>query len=160
MPGIKTILAPTDFSASSQAALRYACDFADRFGATLHLLHVVHVPPVPSAMEMYPPMPEDVADQLERHARTDLEAQLSPEQRKKYSTELVIRRGSPAEEILEYLKQHEEIGLVILSTSGRGGVARLMMGSVADKIVRSAPCPVLTVHPHAHAETDTRHRAA
>lgn len=62
--------------------------------------------------------------------------------------------------ILAYLNEQRAIDLVVMATAGRGGVARLIMGSVADKIVRAAPCPVLTIHPQDDAETSSTYRAA
>jgi nucleotide-binding universal stress UspA family protein len=63
----------------------------------------------------------------------------------RYRATLVLRKGAPAQEILAYLREHDDIDLIVMATHGRGGVARLMMGSVADKIVRAAPCPVVTI---------------
>jgi nucleotide-binding universal stress UspA family protein len=94
-------------------------------------------------MEVYtPPL---FFDQAERAARENLDACLTPDEIVKYRTALVLRTGAPAFQILEYLGDHPEIDLVVMATHGRGGVARLMMGSVADKVVRAAPCPVVTV---------------
>ena len=80
--------------------------------------------------------------------------------RVKYCAVFVLRMGEPARQILEYLKEQPAIDLVVMATAGRGGVARLMMGSVADTIVRAAPCPVLTIHPPDHAERGSTYRAA
>jgi nucleotide-binding universal stress UspA family protein len=73
---------------------------------------------------------------------------------------MVVRIGRPAAEILAYLAEHPGIDLVVMATAGRGRVARFMMGSVTDKVVRTAPCPVLTLHPHDHAEEGEGNRAA
>jgi nucleotide-binding universal stress UspA family protein len=74
-----------------------------------------------------------------------LEAVLSAENRQRYNAQLVLLSGPVAPVILDYLRAHAGIDLVVMATHGRGGVARLMMGSVADKIVRTAPCPVVTI---------------
>ena len=71
---------------------------------------------------------------------------------------LVVRRGTAAPEILRYLREHDDIDLVVMATHGRGGVARLMMGSVADTLVREAPCPVLTIRVPGGEETKTTPR--
>lgn len=161
MATIKTILVPTDFSPASDQALRYARQLADVFGASLHLLHVVENPFAPGAfMELYTPPPGDYVGALERDARTRLETLLTDEEKTRYSAVLTTRTGAPAHEILEYLESHGGIDLVVMATAGRGGVARLMMGSVADRMVRSAPCPVLTLHPHDAERRDSGHRAA
>lgn len=160
MQAIKIILVPMDFSAASKRALRYACNVADAFGASLHILHVMENPFAPGAvMEMYAPPPGDYLEDLDRRARAELAAQLTTEETAKYSAVFILRVGAPAHQILEYLKEHGAIDLVVMATAGRGGVARLMMGSVADKIVRAAPCPVLTLHSD-RADAGSTHRAA
>ena len=161
MRTIKTILVPTDFSAASAHALEYARDIADTFGASVHMIHVLENPFVPGGyMEMYTPLPADYFDSLDKSARTRLEAQLTPDETAKYAAVFVTRLGVPAREILDYLSTHAEIDLVVMASAGRGAVARLMMGSVADKIVRAAPCPVLTIHPHDRSKSDATPRAA
>ena len=161
MQPIKIILVPTDFSPASKRALRYACNLADMVGASLHIIHVLENPFTQGAFsEMYVPSPGDFLEELDRRTRVELEAQLSPEEKAKYSAVFILRAGAPAHEILEYLNEQSAIGLVVMATAGRGGVARLMMGSVADKIVRAAPCPVLTLHPDTGADTESTFRAA
>ena len=158
---IKTILVPTDFSAASKRALRYACDVADAFGASVHVMHVLVNPFGPGAfMEMYAPPSDDYLEKIDRQARAELDAQLTAEEKVKYSAVFIIRMGTPAQEILEYVREHGTIDLVVMATAGRGGVARLLMGSVADKIVRAAPCPVLTLHPEDQANAEFTYRAA
>jgi universal stress protein A len=145
MAAIKTILVPTDFSEASRQALRYACSLADAVGASLHILHVMENPYFAGGyMEVYAP-PQEYFEQVEEQARKGLEAALTDGERQKYRAILVRRSGSPANEILSYLRERGDIDLVVMATHGRGGVSRLMMGSVADKIVRAAPCPVVTI---------------
>jgi nucleotide-binding universal stress UspA family protein len=148
MQPIKIILVPTDFSPASKRALRYACNLADATDASLHIIHVLENPFASvSNRELYVPPPDEYLEEIERRTRAELEAQLTAVQKERYSVVFVLRGGAPAQQILEYLKEQPAIDLVVMATAGRGGVARLMMGSVADKIVRSAPCPVLTIHP-------------
>lgn len=161
MQPIKIILVPTDFSPASKRALRYACNLADATGASLHIIHVVENPYLPNAFDgYYAPLPGEFLEDLDRRTRTELEAQLTAEEKAKYSAVFELRMGSPAHEILEYLNDQDAIDLVVIATAGRGGVARLMMGSVADKLVRTAPCPVLTLHPADHVAAGTTYRAA
>ena len=158
---IKIILVPTDFSAASKRALRYACDVADAFGASVHIMHVLVNPFAPGAStDTYPMPPDDYLENLDRQARAELEAQLTPEEKVKYMAAFIIRVGAPAQEILQYVRENGAIDLVVMATAGRGGVARLLMGSVADKIVRAAPCPVLTLHPEDQANAELAYRAA
>ena len=148
MNTIKTILVPTDFSDASTRALAYARHLADTFGAALHILHVIEDPYLASGyMEMYAAPPADYLVGLEQSAQERLQMQLSPADKAKYSAALVTRIGTPAHEILAYAGAHTEIDLIVMATGGRGTLSRLMMGSVANKILREAPCPVLTVHP-------------
>ena len=149
---IKNILVPTDFSAGSQEAVRYAYDLAAALGATLHVVHVLENPFAPGAfMEMYtPPSPEYFVD-MERQAETKLRASLTADEKARVHTVMTTRLGVPASEILDRIKEEPPIDLVVMATHGRGGVARFVMGSVTDKIIRSAPCPVVTIREHPHA---------
>ena len=88
---------------------------------------------------------------MERATARDLEALLTAEEKAQYGAVLVRRTGAAAHEILDYLREQGDIDLVVMATHGRGAAARLMMGSVADKVVRAAPCPVLTIRHAGHA---------
>ncbi len=145
----RNILVPTDFSAASQEAVRYAYDLAVRLGATLHIVHVLENPFAPGAfMEMYTPPPAEYFTDLERQAEEKLRACLTEAEREACHVVLTTRLGVPSSEILDRLDDDPKIDLVVMATHGRGGVARLVMGSVADKIIRAAPCPVLTLREH------------
>jgi nucleotide-binding universal stress UspA family protein len=145
MSGLKKILVPTDFSVASKESLRYACTLADALHASLHIIHVTHDPYVAGGMmEFYAPPPDYYA-QVERETGEALEALLTEDQKSQYRATLVQRSGAAAYEILDYLREQGDFDLVIMATHGRGGAARLLMGSVTDKIVRAAPCPVLTI---------------
>jgi nucleotide-binding universal stress UspA family protein len=159
MATIKKILVPTDFSHASRHALLYAGRLADALGASLCILHAIESPYLPGGyMEYYPP-PEDFYEQLERRAHQDLEALLSAEDRDKYHATFELRQGRAAHEILEYLREHTDIDLVVMATHGRGGVARLMLGSVADKVVRAAPVPVTTIRTPEAEKATTKNAA-
>jgi nucleotide-binding universal stress UspA family protein len=143
---IKTILVPTDFSQASDSALLYAKEVADTCGAALRILHVLDIPVLPYGYaEIYPPPPQEYFDQLEHSARQRLDATMSSAEREKYRAELLLLRGHPGAVILDYLEHAPDIDLVILATHGRGAMGKLMMGSVADKVIRRAPCAVLTL---------------
>lgn len=142
MIALKHILLPTDFSDASMNALRYARAFAENFQATIHLLHVIDLSFV-AAWEGY--APAIVREDVERHARQRLEQLLAdapvlPVQR-------TVVDGAPFVEIVRYARARN-IDLIVMGTHGRGPVAHMLLGSVAEKVVRKAPCPVLTVrHP-------------
>jgi nucleotide-binding universal stress UspA family protein len=160
MQAVTSILVPTDFSPGSTRALTYAIQLADAFGASLHMIHVLDdASAMAGYLEMYAP-PGGYMEAVARRAGVELEAQLTPEQKARYSAALSVRTGRPANEILAYLAEHPEIDLVVMATAGRGGVAGFMMGSVTDRVVRAALCPVLTLHPRDHVVTDAGHRAA
>ena len=145
MAGIKKILVPTDFSEASKESLRYACTLADALQASLRIIHVNQNPYLPGGLlDSYVP-PPDFYEELERATAGNLEGLLTAEEKNKYGVVLVRRTGAAAHEIVDYLREVGDIDLVVMATHGRGGAARLMMGSVADKVVRAAPCPVLTI---------------
>lgn len=145
MKDLNKILVPTDFSDGSAAALKYACQLAEALHADFTVLHALEPPyPLGTGAEFYTP-PGEYFARRENEARNHLDSVLSPEQRERYHAELVLRHGTAPAEILRYLHEHAAVHLVVMATHGRGGVARLMVGSVADKIMRQAPCPVLTL---------------
>jgi nucleotide-binding universal stress UspA family protein len=141
---LKTILVPTDFSAPSRRGLDYAIDLAQRFRARLIVLFVVE--PIPLVVPVRS-LPEEtarlVAEQQEySKARMD---ELSKELRKRrVRFETVMTIGMAYEQIVEQAKRRKA-DLIVIATHGRSGLARFFLGSVAEKVVRFAPCPVLAV---------------
>ena len=147
---LKRILLPTDFSDYSAIATAYATSFADKFGAELHLLHVLQdlVAMIPEPGLAFPP-PGDYMQAFQQSAEQAL-AQL-PDSLPSDASKIVrvTRQGPPFVEIIRYAKENE-IDLIIMGTHGRSGLAHVLLGSVAEKVVRKAPCPVLTVRPSEH----------
>lgn len=143
---IKRILVPTDFSECSDAALAYGRGMAQTFGATLHLLHVVQDPYTqPWAAEAFPAPLGDLLAQWQAQARVRL-SELLPEGQRE-NVMVAVEVGSPFQEILRYANE-QGMDLIVIGTHGRGPIGHMLLGSVAEKIVRRAPCPVLTVrHP-------------
>lgn len=154
MRAIRNILVPTDFSEASKYALNYARDLADTYGASLHLLHVIEDPFAGGGiyMGMITAVPPGYFEQIDRQIRARLVSLMPEADIRKYSAVFASRLGQPVAEILNYVREHGAIDLIVIATSGHGAVARFMLGSVADKLVRSAPCPVVTVHAHDRAE--------
>jgi nucleotide-binding universal stress UspA family protein len=139
------ILVPTDFSPPSDAALEYAKAIAHRFGASLHLLHVADDPyRAALAAEVFVPEVEGLRDEIIRNATARLKELLTPADLSDLHAATTTVIGTPAWSIVEYAGAHD-IDLVIMGTHGRGGMTHLLMGSVAERVVRTAPCPVLTV---------------
>ena len=146
---LKDILVATDFSECSGTALTYARELAHRFGARLHVLHALEVPQLQflgtDALSMNV---QELRVQMEADARADLDRLITPDDRRDLRAVTVIRdRQTPTEAITQYAAD-EHIDLVVVGTHGRRGFSHLVMGSVAEKVVRSAPCPVLTVRQH------------
>jgi len=143
---LKTILFPTDFSETSQEAARYAISFAREFKAKVFVLHVVNekiftessMPRVVSVEEMEREMTEE--------ARKRLKTLVPAEEAEGLDWETVIRQGEPFLEIIRFAKD-QDVDIIVIGTHGRSGFEHIIFGSTAEKVVRKAPCPVLSVRP-------------
>jgi universal stress protein A len=149
MVAMRRILAPSDFDACSTPTIRYAAELAEKFGAELILLHIVQdlTLAMPDAV-MPTPVPAPMLTQLIDAAKTGLENLVKAENLGRFNPRLEVRVGSPAGEIVAVANELK-VDLVCIGTHGRGGLAHFLLGSVAEKVVRQAPCPVLTIRPHA-----------
>lgn len=134
---IQTILFPTDFSESSHHALDLAFAFARDFKARLIVLHVASPPPAVPYSEFEKAMQESSSSRIE------LEKELRQCQDPGCNAEFRLVEGNPADEIIRVAGE-VHCDLIVIGTHGRTGLGRLLMGSVAEKVVRRAPCPVLT----------------
>jgi len=143
---IRRILAPTDFSELSKQGLKSALELAEAFGAKLLLLYVVEPPPYPVEGIVPSHLGATMLDDLERQATNDLAQMLSETQASKIDVARRVGVGIPYRKIVD-VAEEEKIDLIVMTTHGRTGLSHLMMGSVAEKIVRTAPCPVLTIRP-------------
>jgi nucleotide-binding universal stress UspA family protein len=140
------ILVPTDFSEPSDAALEYAKELAARFGASLHLLHVVEEPFVVGiAAERYVPESPEITATLRADAEFRLAERLTEAERAKLRATSEVLTGPSAPTIVNAARDLA-IDLIVMGTHGRTGIAHAIMGSVAERVVRAAQCPVLTVH--------------
>ena len=143
---LERILVPTDFSDYSRPAITYACELAERFSAELEVLHVVPPPLIDGA---YIAAVSEEVLQPEVVAKRELDELEHPGFEQAAPANRVIRMGTPFVEIVRFAKE-KEIDLIVLGTHGRTGVVHALIGSVAEKVVRKAPCPVLTVRPEGH----------
>jgi len=138
----KKILVATDFSEASDAALVYGKNLAKAFGAQLHVLHVMENrflrPSFKSPAAVEAGIAKRVTERLTEEDRAELRAVTA-----------LRMSDEPFDEIIRYAED-EDIDLMVMGTHGRGHAARLLMGSVAEKVVRTARCPVLTVHHPEH----------
>jgi len=137
---INKILFPTDYSPASNAALRYAVSLARQSDALLLMLHV-EPPSLPPRGTVAPPG-SDMAE--EEAALLTLLTTIVSAGNKAVLHQFRNVRGDPTEEILR-MAEHEHVDLIVMATAGRGGLRRILMGSVAEAVVRRAPCPVLSL---------------
>ena len=140
------ILAPTDFSEYSKKAIASALELAKTFGARLTILHVVELPPYPIEGFVPSSVSSSFIEDLERQATQDL-AQVVPEaETSGVAVTRVIVVGTPYQKILD-TAEAEQVDLIVMATAGRTGFSHLVMGSIAERVVRTATCPVLTIRP-------------
>jgi nucleotide-binding universal stress UspA family protein len=149
MGAIKKILCPTDLSDECRPALAMACEWAKRFGAELHLMHVVAALSNPYPY-LGPPFNEAMSweTMIRQKARAALDEWPLPEGFATLKIVRALRSGSPSAHIVQYA-QEMGIDLIVMGTHGRSGFSHLLMGSVAENVVRRASCSVLTVPPAA-----------
>ena len=144
---LKNVLLPVDFSEPSLKATEYAVELAHRFGASLHLLHVIEDPVV--YLPMFESYPLPTREQFETYAQVRLENWIPDADAEGLNLEFHWRHGAPHVEVIDYA-QDSSIDLIVMGTHGRGIAGHLLLGSVAEKVIRKAPCPVLTVHHRGH----------
>jgi universal stress protein A len=150
----KRILCPTDFSEPSYKALKAADELAKEFRSELILLHVLSpIQAFPAASGFGPSMPvsgaylpEDFMRTLEKHATESLEMTVKEKVSGEVKSKSVLLNGIPAEEIVRYAEESNS-SVIIMGTHGFTGWRHMLLGSVAEKVVRMALCPVLTIPP-------------
>jgi len=141
----RRILVATDFSDTADRALDYAVALAAALGAEIVLVHAYEVPVYAFPDGAFLATTE-ISERLAEAARTALDSALASRAASKVPMRGVLRTGTPWTEI-EAVATEEKADLVIVGTHGRKGIARALLGSVAEKVVRTAPCPVLSVGP-------------
>lgn len=145
MPKLNRILCPTDFSEFSEQAIVYACELAEKFQSELHLLNVVqdYDAIAPASGESFQQF-TDWLPQLCKQSEEQLAKLPGADWATRLKVERTTRMGAPVDEIVKYARECS-VDLIVQGTHGRRGVKHLLLGSVAENIVRYAPCPVLTV---------------
>ena len=142
----RKILVPLDFSEHTDEIINAAAQIAQKFGSTIHLLHVI------PNMDYFTPYESflsgenlvNIQREIEREVGKDMEA--VAEKIKDIPVAKAIHTGVAVLEIVDYVRT-EKIDLVVMGTHGRGGLEHILIGSVAEKVVRKSPCPVLTIRP-------------
>ncbi|MCB9853933.1 MAG: universal stress protein [Phycisphaerales bacterium] len=151
MISLKRILFPTDFSEFSLHALKYAQSFAEAYKAELHVLHIVDEASLywmamgPNSLPIGP-----CTEELLEVARKEMSDFLAKNLADTKDVQSHVVLGRPFSEIIRYARE-SDIELIVLCTHGRSGIQHALLGSVTEKVVRKAPCPVLTVR---HPEVD------
>jgi nucleotide-binding universal stress UspA family protein len=150
MRSFRTVLVPTDFSEASTSALECGKSMAHAFGASLHIVHVLEDLLAQAwGAEAYVASIPSIREEIERDARQRLDAALTADERRQFRAEQALLAGNPFLEIIRYARAHD-IDLIVMGTHGRGPIAHVLLGSVAERVVRKAPCPVLTVRQAQH----------
>ena len=147
MIALTHILVATDFSEPADVALTYGRDLARAYDATLHVMHVIE-----NMLAFYGPdigfAMADVERNIETAVQRDLDSTVAKHGGDPLRVVTTVKRGSNVAQAITEHAGANAIDLIIVGTHGRGAVSRFLMGSVAERVVRSAPCPVLTVHAH------------
>ena len=148
------ILVPVDFEPASFAAFGYARDLAKSVGARVFLLHVVDAPAATGVWtpEVYIPATAAARETLLRQAHTRLTEMVRRSSDSQFEPTIEARVGAAIPVIEEYARE-QGIDLIVMGTHGRRGLAHVLLGSVAEQLVRTAPCPVLTVRQERPAPT-------
>ncbi|HUI29293.1 MAG TPA: universal stress protein [Candidatus Acidoferrales bacterium] len=146
---LKKILVPQDFSDYSLHALKYAVTLAGLFKSELVIIHVVEPIVYPADFSFGQVSIPAMEEEIRKHSEEQLNELVAKEIPDSIKVTSIIRVGKPFIEIVDVAKS-ESIDLIVISSHGRTGMDHVLFGSTADKVVRKAPCPVLTVRPHEH----------
>ena len=141
---IKKVLVPIDFSDYSKNALKYAVNFAKSFNAEIILVYVVEPVIYPPDFSMGQIAMPSINAEWDDRAKDELQKLAKSDFTSAENVKTVIKTGKPFVEIIETAKE-EDVDLIIIATHGHSGVEHILFGSTAEKVVRKAPCPVLTL---------------
>lgn len=139
------ILLPTDFSKNAKSARDYACGLADKFGAQLHVISVVQdAALVLPETGMFLTVPLPSVHEIVEAAEANLKLVLDPAWASQHDVVLRVVVGTPFVEIVRYAEE-QQMDVIVMGTHGRTGLPHVMLGSVAERVLRKSTCPVLTV---------------
>jgi len=151
---IKRILVPTDLSDLSLSSIEYASSLALFFKAEMYVMHVMDNEPL-LAIGMIDANAEEIIRAIEQKSKNEMSRFFSKKITRGRSISCIVRRGNPYEEIVKFSNE-EQIDLIVISTHGRSGLAKILLGSVAEKVVRYSSVPVLTVKPNAAYKANSK----
>ena len=143
-PEIKKVLVPIDFSDYSKNALNYAVDFAKHFKSELYLIYVVEPVIYPPDFSMGQIAIPSVDLEMDKRAKEELDNLAKKQIPSELNTHVLVKTGKPFIEIIETASE-TDADIIIIATHGHSGVEHILFGSTAEKVVRKAPCPVLTL---------------
>jgi nucleotide-binding universal stress UspA family protein len=146
---LKRILVPTDFSDGARHALVYGLSFAREYEAELVLLHVVESVAAPYASDLFPVPMAEVFQELSAYARGELDKLAEEAKAKGLLARTLVVQGKPSHEIMRVARE-ETVDMIVLGTHGKGVLDQAIFGSTTERVVRKAPCPVLTVRVSEH----------
>ena len=149
MVQFKQILFPSDFSDFSKYAASFAIAFACDYGAKLYVLHVSEIPSDITDMLAVKVSSEELRDKAEEFAAREIDDASTPDLLEKLNYEIIHQIGKPFAEIIKFAKE-KAVDMIVMGTHGRSALESAIMGSTAEKVVRKAPCPVLTVRRPGH----------
>lgn len=152
----KNILVPTDLSEGAEQALDYACELATQLGAKVHLVNVIGIP-VLGVPELGVALTSTVIDSLIEDNQRGLDKLVTSKAGRAEFGQILLKTGD-ARDVINQTAKEVGADLIVMGTHGRRGVSRALLGSVTETVVRSAPCPVLTVRMH-HESKSGRHAA-
>ena len=144
MLAIRKILVPTDFTDTSDKALDFAIELAQKFNASITVMHAYEIPVIgfPDGSLV---ATAEIASRIQDAGRTGLDAAVSIRSSRGVPLETVLREGNPAEEI-RAVAEEMSADVIVIGTHGRRGLARALLGSVAENVIRTVTRPVLTIH--------------
>lgn len=147
----KNILVPTDLSLHAEAAFEYACELALKLDATVHLVNVIGIPAL-GVPELGVAVTSTMIDSMIAENQQGLDALVA---RRKEGVQMgqVLMKTGDARDMIDEAAKEVSADLIVMGTHGRRGVSRALLGSIAESVVRTAPCPVLTIR-----SIDEKHR--
>lgn len=146
MLNIRNIIVPTDFSELSKTSFSYAVDIAKRWNAKIHLMYVLEKTPPFLAMRSLDVNEKEVLDTMEKEAKEDLDNLIEDFGVHELEVVPILKKGLDYEEIVKYSKDINA-DLIVIATHGHTGLLHTLLGSVAEKVIRYAKCPVLVTTP-------------